>query len=73
MPEQYTRIRDSYLKSGKSEKEAKRIAAMTYIKKGKEGTRSTRAKSLHSDKKKAPSKGAMKHMVSSYAKGGYKK
>jgi hypothetical protein len=30
MPAQYERIRDSYLKRGKSEKEAKRLAAMTY-------------------------------------------
>lgn len=30
MPRQYEHIRDSYLASGKSEKEAKRLAAMTY-------------------------------------------
>lgn len=30
MPKQYEDIRDSYLKRGKSLKEAKRLAAMTY-------------------------------------------
>lgn len=30
MPKQYEHIRDSYIASGKSEKEAKRLAAMTY-------------------------------------------
>jgi len=30
MPKQYTEIRDSYIKRGKSAKEAKRLAAMTY-------------------------------------------
>lgn len=30
MPREYEHIRDSYLKRGKSEKEAKRLAAMTY-------------------------------------------
>lgn len=30
MPKQYEEIRDSYLKRGKGEKEAKRLAAMTY-------------------------------------------
>ena len=30
MPAQYEHIRDSYLASGKSEKEAKKLAAMTY-------------------------------------------
>jgi hypothetical protein len=30
MPKQYKDIRDSYLKSGKSEKTAKKLAAMTY-------------------------------------------
>ncbi len=30
MPEQYERIKASYLKRGKSLKEAKRLAAMTY-------------------------------------------
>ena len=30
MPKQYEDIRDSYLKRGKSEKEAKKLAAMTF-------------------------------------------
>ena len=30
MPKAYEEIRDSYLKRGKSEKEAKKLAAMTY-------------------------------------------
>ncbi len=30
MPVQYEKIRDSYLKRGKSMKEAKKLAAMTY-------------------------------------------
>lgn len=30
MPKQYEDIRDSYMKSGKSEKTAKKLAAMTY-------------------------------------------
>lgn len=47
MPDQYTAIRDSYIKRGKSMKTAKKMAAMTYIARGKGGTRSSRAKSLH--------------------------
>ncbi len=47
MPAQYTNIKQSYLSSGKSDKEAKKLAAMTYIAKGKGGDRSSRAKSLH--------------------------
>lgn len=47
MPIQYAKIKASYLKSGKSEKEAKRIAAQTFIAHGKGGSRSSRAKSLH--------------------------
>lgn len=62
MPRQYEHIRDSYLASGKSEKTAKRLAAMTYIAKGKGGSRSSRAKSLHK-----PSEGAMKKVVSGYS------
>jgi hypothetical protein len=50
MPDQYEEIKESYLARGKDEKDAKRIASMTFIKKGKGGTRSSRAKSLHSDK-----------------------
>jgi|GEM_PF-3855790 len=47
MPAQYERIRNSYIDSGKPVKEAKRLAAMTFIKKGKGGNRSSRASSLH--------------------------
>ena len=65
MPRQYEHIRDSYISAGKSEKTAKRLAAMTYIAKGKSGSRSSRAKSLHSDS--APSRDTMKHVVSSYS------
>lgn len=32
MPKQYEDIRDSYEKAGKSEKESKKLAAMTYNK-----------------------------------------
>ena len=46
MPRAYERIRDSYKSSGKSDKEAARLAAMTFIKRGKGGTKSSRAKSL---------------------------
>ena len=71
MPAQYEHIRDSYIKSGKPEKRAKELAARTYIAKGKAGSRSSRAKALQSDKYDAP-KGAMKHLVSNYAKKGKK-
>jgi hypothetical protein len=47
MPKMYEHIKASYLHSGKSEDEAQRLAAMTYIAKGKSGDRSSRAKSLH--------------------------
>lgn len=47
MPKQYEDIKASYESSGKSEKEAKKLAAMTYIAKGNTGDRSSRAKSLH--------------------------
>ena len=50
MPIQYERIKQSYEKRGKSEKEAKSIAAATFIARGKGGDRSSRAKSLHTDK-----------------------
>jgi len=46
MPAQYEAIRDSLISQGKDESEAKRIASMTYIKRGKGGTRKSRAKSL---------------------------
>lgn len=52
MPAQYTEIKESYEKRGKDEKEAKRLAAMTYIAKGKGGTRHSRAVSLHTDSPK---------------------
>jgi len=53
MPRQYEDIRDSYVARGMPLKEAKRIAAMTYIAKGKaKGGRSGRAKSLHTDKRR---------------------
>jgi len=54
MPRQYEDIRDSYVARGMPLKEAKRIAAMTYIARGKgrKGARgrSARAKSLHRGK-----------------------
>jgi hypothetical protein len=55
MPKQYEDIKNSYLKSGKSMKDAKSIAAATFIKNGKgAGGRSGRAKSLHADSKSIP-------------------
>ena len=65
MPRMYEHIKQSYMKRGASEDRAQSIAAATYIKKGKGGTRSSRAKALHSDS--APSKETMKHLVSSYS------
>ena len=50
MPAQYERIKESYEGRGKPLKEAKRLAAMTYIAKGKGGSRSARAKALHADR-----------------------
>ena len=50
MPEQYTRIKKSYMDKGDDEDDAKRKAAMTFIKRGKGGTKSSRAKALQSDK-----------------------
>ncbi len=47
MPKQYEDIKAGYEKAGKGEKEAKKLAAMTYIAKGNTGDRSSRAKSLH--------------------------
>jgi len=47
MPKQYEDIKASYEKAGKGEKEAKKLAAMTFIAKGKGGDKSSRAKSLH--------------------------
>lgn len=37
MPRRYERIRDSYIRAGKSVKQAKRLAAMTYNKTRKPG------------------------------------
>lgn len=37
MPEKYKRIKASYLKAGKSKKEASKLAAMTYNKERKKG------------------------------------
>jgi hypothetical protein len=51
VPAQYTAIRDSLISRGEDTKDAKRIAAMTYIKRGKGGTRSGRAKTLAADRK----------------------
>ena len=65
MPRQYEHIRDSYMKRGMSEDKAQSIAAATYIKRGKGGSRSSRAKALHSDSK--PSGEAMKKVVSGYS------
>ena len=48
MPKQYEDIRDSYVKSGKPLADAKRLAAMTFIKRGAGGTRKSRARSLQS-------------------------
>jgi hypothetical protein len=50
MPAQYEAIRDSYVKRGKSLKEAKRLAARTFIAKGKGGDRSERAEELQEDR-----------------------
>jgi hypothetical protein len=60
MPIQYEKIKASYLKSGKSEKEAKRLASMTFIAHGKGGDRSSRAKSLHEGIDYTKRKGAAK-------------
>jgi hypothetical protein len=65
MPRQYEAIRDRYMSKGMSEDKAQSIAAATYIKRGKGGSRSSRAKALHSDSR--PSGEAMKHVVKSYS------
>lgn len=51
MPAQYEAVRDSFLSKGKSLKSAKQSAARIFIARGKGGSRSTRAKSLMSDRK----------------------
>jgi hypothetical protein len=65
MPRQYEAIRDSFTSSGMDLKAAKTRAAKIFIAKGKGGSRSSRAKSLHSDSQ--PSKETMKHVVSGYS------
>lgn len=50
MPKQYEDIRDSYISRGTPPKEAKRIAAKTFIKRGNIGTRTIRAKQLAADR-----------------------
>jgi hypothetical protein len=50
MPKQYESIRDEFMEEGMSEEEAKRRASKIFIAKGKGGSRSSRAKALHSDK-----------------------
>lgn len=65
MPRMYDHIKESYMSKGMSEDRAQSIAAATYIKRGKSGTRSSRAKALHSDSK--PSGEAMKKVVSGYS------
>lgn len=49
MPKQYEAIRDAYIAKGASAKDAKTTAAKIFIAKGKRGSRTSRAKSLHSD------------------------
>ena len=51
MPKQYEEIRDSYVAKGVPLKKAKELAAKTYIAKGKAGSRSSRASSLHHGRK----------------------
>lgn len=51
MPAQYEGIRDSFMKKGDSSKDAKTRAAKIFIAKGKDGSRSSRAKALHADRK----------------------
>ena len=65
MPRMYDHIKESYMSKGMSEDKAQSIAAATYIKRGKGGSRSSRAKALHSDSK--PSGEAMKKVVSGYS------
>jgi hypothetical protein len=50
MPAQYEKIKQSYLARGKSLKDAKRIAAQTFIANGKGGNRSDRAEELQADR-----------------------
>lgn len=50
MPAQYEAIRDSLIDKGLDVKAAKTRASKIYIAKGRGGSRSTRAKRLHSDR-----------------------
>lgn len=50
MPAQYEKIKQVYLAKGKSEKDAKTIAAKIFIAKGKGGSRHSRAKALAKDR-----------------------
>lgn len=50
MPKQYEAIRDAYMAKGKSDKDAKTIAAKIFISRGKGAKgRSAKAKQLHKD------------------------
>lgn len=49
MPKAYEKIKASYMAGGKTEDEAQKLAAKTYIANRKGGTRSSRAKSLHKE------------------------
>jgi hypothetical protein len=60
MPEQYTDIKQSYLDRGVDEKTAKKRAAMTFIAKGKGGTRHSRAVALQADRPKRARMGQAK-------------
>ena len=53
MPAQYERIKESYLKKGKTKKQAEKLAAMTYNAHRKKGTKPV---TRNSDKKKKPAK-----------------
>lgn len=52
MPKQYESIKESMMHKGMDEDDAQMHAAKIYIAKGKGGDRSSRAKSLHADKKR---------------------
>lgn len=50
MPAMYEKIRDSFKSKGVSDQAAKTSAAKIFIARGKGGSRSSRAKTLHSDR-----------------------
>lgn len=52
MPVQYSRIKESMMKSGMDEKAAKSRAAATFIKNGKGGSKHSRAVALQADRPK---------------------